>query len=43
MNFDAICDYCGKNFGQMKYNVIKLSLHIKDYHENERGKLKTKT
>ena len=38
--FDAICNYCGKNFGEMKDNAIKLSLHIKDNHEYGRGKLK---
>ena len=39
-DFDAICDYCGKNLGEMKDNVIALSLHIKNNHENGRGKLK---
>ena len=39
-DFDAICDYCGKNLGKMKDNVIALSLHIKNNHEKGRGKLK---
>jgi len=39
-DFDAICEYCGKNLGEMKNNVIALSLHIKNKHEQGRGKLK---
>jgi len=39
-DFDAICNYCGINFGEMRDNAIKLSLHIKNNHEHRRGKLK---
>ena len=39
-DFDAICNYCGKNLGDMKDNAIALSLHIRDNHELGRGKLK---
>jgi len=39
-DFNAICNYCGINLGEMKENVIALSLHIKNNHEHRRGNLK---
>ena len=36
-NFEAICNYCGMNFGELKDHAIELSLHIRDTHEHKTG------
>ena len=35
MKFRADCEYCGKDYGEMKNHCIELSLHIRDKHENQ--------
>jgi hypothetical protein len=29
----AICDFCGKDFGEMKDSVMKLALHVAVNHD----------